>query len=186
MIPSVMACSFSSAASILAAKAQPASLASNSAGTSIVPTPDVPGFNLLLGNNLTPHVIISALHQYTNVKVLSNPSLVVVDNQVATLTVGDQIPVTTGSANILNTATSSSNTVFNSINYENTGIILRVQPRVNFNGNVTLDVDQEISECKQLQRVGSEPDPDDFRPARQEFDRRRRRTDRPARRPHSG
>ena len=121
--------------------------ASNSAGTSIVPTPDVPGFNLLLGNNLTPHVIINALHQYTNVKVLSNPSLVVVDNQVAALTVGDQIPVTTGSANILNTATSASNTVFNSINYENTGIILRVQPRVNFNGNVTLDVDQEISEC---------------------------------------
>jgi general secretion pathway protein D len=122
--------------------------ASNSSGTSIAPTPDVPGFNLLLGNNLTPHVVLSALHQYTNVKVLSNPSLVVVDNQVATLTVGDQIPVTTGSANILNSATSSSNTVFNSINYENTGIILRVQPRVNFNGNVTLDVDQEISECK--------------------------------------
>ncbi|MGA2637522.1 type II secretion system secretin GspD [Methylocella sp.] len=121
--------------------------ASNSAGTSIAPTPDVPGFNLLLGNNLTPHVVISALHQYTNVKVLSNPSLVVVDNQVATLTVGNQIPVTTGSANILNSATASSNTVFNSINYENTGIILRVQPRVNFNGNVTLDVDQEISEC---------------------------------------
>ena len=120
----------------------------NSAGSSVVPSANLPGFNLLLGNNLTPHVIINALHQYTNVKVLSNPSLVVVDNQVATLTVGDQIPVTTGSANILNSATSTSNTVFNSINYQNTGIILRVQPRVNFSGNVTLDIDQEISECK--------------------------------------
>ncbi|MGO9672608.1 MAG: type II secretion system secretin GspD [Methylocella sp.] len=112
------------------------------------PGASLPGFNVMLGNSLTPNVVISALHQYTNVKVLSNPSLVVVDNQVATLTVGDQIPVTTGSANILNSATASSNTVFNSINYENTGIILRVQPRVNFNGNVTLDIDQEISECK--------------------------------------
>jgi general secretion pathway protein D len=119
----------------------------NSASTGL-PGASLPGFNVMLGNNLTPNVVINALHQYTNVKVLSNPSLVVVDNQVATLTVGDQIPVTTGSANILNSATASSNTVFNSINYENTGIILRVQPRVNFNGNVTLDVDQEISECK--------------------------------------
>jgi general secretion pathway protein D len=102
----------------------------------------------VLGSKNTPHVVLNALHQYTNVKVLSNPSLVVVDNQVATLTVGDQIPVTTGSANILNSATSSSNTVYNSVTYQNTGIILRVQPRVNFNGNVTLDIDQEISECK--------------------------------------
>ncbi len=132
-----------------ATTASPASQASNSAGNKHRRRRRMlPGFNLLLGNNLTPHVVLNALHQYTNVKVLSNPSLVVVDNQVATLTVGDQIPVTTGSANILNSATSSSNTVFNSINYENTGIILRVQPRVNFNGNVTLDVDQEISECK--------------------------------------
>jgi general secretion pathway protein D len=121
---------------------------SNSASSSLVPSTDSPGFNLVLGSKNTPHVVLNALHQYTNVKVLSNPSLVVVDNQVATLTVGDQIPVTTGSANILNSATSSSNTVYNSVTYQNTGIILRVQPRVNFNGNVTLDIDQEISECK--------------------------------------
>ena len=133
---------------LLRQRAQTACRPVNSAGSEHRAEPTAPGFNLLLGNNLTPHVIINALHQYTNVKVLSNPSLVVVDNQVATLTVGDQIPVTTGSANILNSATSSSNTVFNSINYQNTGIILRVQPRVNFSGNVTLDIDQEISECK--------------------------------------
>ena len=120
---------------------------SNSAGATSVPGPANPGFNLLLGNKLTPHFVLNALHQYTNVKVLSNPSLVVVDNQVATLTVGDQIPVTTGSANILNSATATSNTVFNSINYQNTGIILRILPRVNFNGNVSLEVDQEISAC---------------------------------------
>jgi general secretion pathway protein D len=120
-------------------------------------TESTPGFNLLVGNALTPHVIISALHQYTNVKVLSNPSLVVVDNQVATLTVGDQIPVTTGSANILNSATAASNTVFNSINYQNTGIILKVKPRINFNGNVLLEIEQEISECKNCTSGGLNP-----------------------------
>lgn|SRR5579883_470649 len=102
-------------------------------------------FNLFLGNKLTPHVIISALNQYTTTKILSNPSLVVVDNQVATLLVGDQVPITTGQANVLNTATVASNTVFNSITYQNTGIILRFQPHTHANGNINLDIDQEIS-----------------------------------------
>ncbi|MFX4497613.1 type II secretion system protein GspD, partial [Acinetobacter baumannii] len=70
-----------------------------------------------------------------------NPSVVVIDNQVATLQVGDEIPVSTGSANVLTT----NNTVVNTIDYRNTGIILRVVPRVNANGNVRLDVEQEIS-----------------------------------------
>jgi general secretion pathway protein D len=73
--------------------------------------------------------------------VLSTPSLVVVDNQFATLQVGDQIPVSTGTATVL----SSSNTVVNTVDYRNTGVILRVAPRVNANGNVLLDIEQEIS-----------------------------------------
>jgi general secretion pathway protein D len=101
----------------------------------------VPGSNLLIGSQLQPRLIISALHGYTDVKILSNPSLVVVDNQPATLQVGDQVPVTTGSATVLST----SNTVVNTVDYKNTGIILRVQPRINSNGNVLLDVEQEIS-----------------------------------------
>lgn len=101
----------------------------------------LPGFNFLLGSALQPRLIINALHQYTDVKVLSNPSLVVVDNQVATLQVGDQVPVTTGTATVLST----SNTVVNTVDYKNTGIILRVQPRINSNGTVLLDVEQEIS-----------------------------------------
>jgi general secretion pathway protein D len=36
------------------------------------------GFNLLIGNQATPHVIINALNQYTTTKILSNPSLVVI------------------------------------------------------------------------------------------------------------
>ena len=90
---------------------------------------------------LEPQVIINALHGYTDVKVLSNPSLVVVDNQVATLQVGDQVPVTTGSATVLST----NNAVVNTIDYQNTGIILRVVPRINSDGKVLLDIEQEIS-----------------------------------------
>jgi general secretion pathway protein D len=100
-----------------------------------------PGFNFLIGSESQPSMILDALHTVTEVKVLSNPSLVVIDNQVATLQVGDQVPVSTGSATVLTT----NNTVVNTIDYRNTGIILRVAPRVNVNGNVRLDIEQEIS-----------------------------------------
>ena len=106
-----------------------------------------PGFNFLIGPEAQPKVIIDALHAVTDVKILSNPSLVVIDNQVATLLVGDEIPVSTGTGNVLNSATSTSNTVVNSIDYRSTGIILRVIPRVSPNGNVRLDVEQEISQA---------------------------------------
>jgi general secretion pathway protein D len=101
----------------------------------------LPGFNFLIGPEAQPSMILDALHTVTNVKVLSNPSVVVIDNQVATLQVGDQVPVSTGSATVL----TANNTVVNTIDYRNTGIILRVVPRVNANGNVRLEIEQEIS-----------------------------------------
>jgi general secretion pathway protein D len=106
-----------------------------------------PGFNFLIGSEAQPNAILDALHAVTDVKILSNPSLVVIDNQVATLQVGDQIPVSTGTGNVLNAATSTNNTIVNSIDYRDTGIILRVIPRVSPNGNVRLDIEQEISQA---------------------------------------
>lgn len=100
-----------------------------------------PGFNFLIGPEAQPRVILDALHAVTSVKVLSNPSLVVIDNQPAVLQVGDQVPVSTGSATVLTT----SNTIVNTIDYRDTGIILRVIPRVSANGIVRLDIEQEIS-----------------------------------------
>jgi general secretion pathway protein D len=102
----------------------------------------LPGFNFLLGTEAQPQVIINALHAVTDVKILSNPSLVVVDNQFATLQVGDQIPVTTQSAQ---SVIAPGAPVVNNIDYRNTGIILRVAPRINANGNVLLNIEQEIS-----------------------------------------
>ena len=99
------------------------------------------GMNVVVGNALTPRAVINALHQLTDVRILSNPSLVVVDNGEATLEVGNQIPISTGSATVL----SANNAVVNTVDYKNTGIIMRVQPRVNSNGSVLLNIDQEIS-----------------------------------------
>jgi general secretion pathway protein D len=104
-----------------------------------------PGFNFLVGQEAQPAMILSALHNVTAVKVLSNPSLVVVNNQSAILQVGDQVPVSTGSASVLNSATAASNTIVNTVDYRNTGIILHVSPRISANGDVRLEIEQEIS-----------------------------------------
>jgi general secretion pathway protein D len=119
---------------------EPASNAVNAAAGALLGRV-LPGFNLLVGSENSPRVILDALHSITDVKVLSNPSLVVLDNQAATLQVGDQVPFSTGTATVL----TANNTVVNTIDYKNTGIILRVLPRANANGNVVLDIEQEIS-----------------------------------------
>ena len=103
------------------------------------------GLNIIAGNPASPRVVINALSAITDVKILSNPSLVVVDNGDASFEVGDQVPVTTGSATVL----SANNAVVNTVNYVNTGVILHVQPHVNYNGSVLLDIDQLVSTVPQ-------------------------------------
>jgi general secretion pathway protein D len=130
----------SNAATVGSGANNPASNAVNAAAGALLGRV-LPGFNFLIGSENSPRVVLDALHGVTDVKVLSNPSLVVLDNQAATLQVGDQVPFSTGTATVL----TANNTVVNTIDYKNTGIILRVLPRANANGNVVLDIEQEIS-----------------------------------------
>jgi general secretion pathway protein D len=112
----------------------------------------LPGFNFLAGTEADPRVIINALHTVTDVKILSTPSLVVIDNQFASLQVGDQIPITTQTA--VSTLTTGA-PIVNNIDYRNTGVILRVAPRINANGNVLLDIEQEISAVSSTASTGT-------------------------------
>jgi general secretion pathway protein D len=101
-----------------------------------------PGLNLLLGPENQPRVILNALSNLTDVKVLSSPSIVALDNQPALLQVGDEIPITTSSATVLSNAATP---IVNTIQMRNTGVILKVLPHVHANGSIRLEVDQEIS-----------------------------------------
>jgi general secretion pathway protein D len=125
----------------------------NTAGvTSAVLSRLIPGFNFLVGTEAQPSVILNALHAVTEVKILSTPSVVVVDNQFASLQVGDQIPITTQTAVSVSTPGAP---VVNSIDYRNTGVILQVAPRINANGNVLLDIQQEISAVSPSSNTGT-------------------------------
>jgi general secretion pathway protein D len=101
-----------------------------------------PGLNFLIGSEALPRVILNALSTITDVKVLSSPSLVAMDNQPALLQVGDEVPITTSTATLLNSGTTPT---VNTIEMRNTGVILKVLPHVNANGSIHLEIDQEIS-----------------------------------------
>jgi len=117
--------------------------ASYSEGTTAMPVQNFPGFSYLFTNGTNISATLNALASITNVKVLSAPNLLVLNNHTAALQVGDEVPVETASS--VSTVTADS-PVVNSIDYLNTGVILKVTPRVNDGGLVLLDISQEVSD----------------------------------------
>jgi general secretion pathway protein D len=100
-----------------------------------------PGFNYILGST-NANVVLNLLSHITNVHVVSAPELLVLDHQSASLLVGNQVPIPTTQSQ--STVTSGAPLV-TTVQYIDTGVILKVSPRVNANGLITLDVGQEVS-----------------------------------------
>ena len=78
----------------------------------------------------------------SNVKFLSTPQVMVLDNQTATIRVGDQIPVTTRSSQ---STTNPDAPIVTEVQFRDTGTLLTVTPRINAGGQVTLEISQEVS-----------------------------------------
>jgi general secretion pathway protein D len=74
----------------------------------------------------------------------------VMENETATIKVGDQVPIQTESS-VDDGVTS------NSFEYRDTGVILKVKPRVSANGTVTIDLGQELSSVKGVTEKGDNP-----------------------------
>ncbi|HCU90200.1 MAG TPA: type II secretion system protein GspD, partial [Gammaproteobacteria bacterium] len=98
----------------------------------------------IINSNGLVRAAINALATESEVSVLSSPSLMVLDNQTATINVGDEIPIPTRSS--ISNIDPNAPTV-NEIEYRNTGVTLQVTPRVNAGGLVTMDLDQEVSDA---------------------------------------
>ena len=112
-------------------------------GPAIEIAPSLPGLNFIAGAGLAnPRIILDAIAAETAVRIVSSPSVVVLHNQAATLQVGEDIPVATRSAVSVIDAQAP---VVNEIDYRQTGVILKVTPRINSSGLVTMEVEQEIS-----------------------------------------
>ena len=95
----------------------------------------------LAGSNAA-QVALNLLQAVSTVHVLSSPQLMVLDNQPARLRVGDLVPYLTQQSQSTLTSTSP---LINSVQYQQTGVVLDVTPRVNSSNLVTLDISQEVS-----------------------------------------
>lgn len=84
--------------------------------------------------------ILTALKEDNETNVLSFPSVVTLDNQEASLSVGQEIPITTGEA-----VGDNFSNAFRTVSREEVGVILTVTPQINEGGTVMLEIEQEIS-----------------------------------------
>ncbi len=102
----------------------------------------VPGFSYAITSGADVRAVLNVLASESKLKVISSPSLMVLNNQTATIEVGDQVPITTQQQQ----STSTTANIVNSIEYRDTGVLLTVTPRVNAGGLVTMEISQEVSD----------------------------------------
>ena len=104
------------------------------------------GFNWsLMDSTGNIRAVLNAFANDSLVNVLSAPSVMVLDNQEATIQVGDEVPT------LSQRQATEGGLPVETVNYRNTGIILKVKPRVNPGGLVTMEVSQEVSAVVQTE-----------------------------------
>ena len=77
----------------------------------------------------------------SDVKILSCPNILALDNKEASIEVGTDVPTQTAST----TSLLDANTVTSSIQYRTVGVLLTVTPHINSSGLVKMDLTQEVS-----------------------------------------
>jgi general secretion pathway protein D len=86
--------------------------------------------------------VVDALSARTDVEVVSAPKLVALNNQSATLQVGDQVPIVVQQSQ--GTVSAGAPLVVTT-EYRDTGVILKIKPRINGEHSVLVNLSQEVS-----------------------------------------
>ena len=100
---------------------------------------DIPG----IGKVLDLKVLARALKSKGGTNVLSTPNLLTLDNEAASIFVGQTIPFVTGS--YVTGGGGTSNNPFQTVQREEVGLKLNVRPQISEGGTVKLDIYQEVS-----------------------------------------
>jgi general secretion pathway protein D len=87
---------------------------------------------------------LRASEEEDNVNILSRPTLLASDNQEAEINIGDEVPIPTTSE-VREDDTGTAKTTETTIQYRDTGIIMRVTPHINKQGMVRMELSQEVS-----------------------------------------
>jgi len=103
----------------------------------------VPGFSYAFkGSGGSTKAVLNMLASESNLSIVSSPTLLVLNNQEASIQVGEEVPVATQQQQ---TTIDPDANIINSIEYRDTGVLLTVTPRINSGGLVIMEVEQETS-----------------------------------------
>ncbi|CAI2797448.1 type II secretion system secretin GspD [Pseudomonas fluorescens group sp.] len=102
-------------------------------------TVNIPG----VGNVMDLKVLARALKSKGGSNVLSTPNLLTLDNEAASIFVGQTIPFVSGS--YVTGGGGTSNNPFQTVTREEVGLKLNVRPQISEGGTVKLDIYQEVS-----------------------------------------
>jgi general secretion pathway protein D len=100
----------------------------------------IAGLGGSIGSNGIFGAIINAVKSDTESNLLSTPSVMTMDNQKASILVGQQVPVTTGEA-----LSQNFDNQFRTVQRQDVGIKLEVKPQINTGGAIKLFLKQEVS-----------------------------------------
>jgi general secretion pathway protein D len=104
-----------------------------------------PGFSYTIMNKAgLVRATLNALAEKSQVRVLSSPSVLVLDNHNATIQIGRQQPIKSS------TTVTSTTGVTESITYKDTGVMLSVTPSVNAGGLITMDISQQVTDVGEI------------------------------------
>jgi general secretion pathway protein D len=89
---------------------------------------------------------LNALSTENRVNVLSNPTIMTTENRKAVINVSTSVPIVTSQQVPVATGGITGNSITQTVEYKDAGIILTVTPRIGEQGTVALDVKQEVNE----------------------------------------
>jgi general secretion pathway protein D len=104
----------------------------------------VPGFSYSwVSKAADVGAVLNALATDSKLKIISSPHITVADNQMAKIQVGDRVPTISQTQTVASTTAATG--IISSVQYTETGVMLSVTPRVNAGGQVTMEINQEVS-----------------------------------------
>ena len=87
----------------------------------------------------------------TNVKVISSPQVLIASNNEAKISVGSKVPIVnseiTNTQSIITNNTDASTNLVRNIQYQDTGVILKITPKVTRGGRIAIKLAQTVSEA---------------------------------------
>ncbi|MBD8532389.1 MULTISPECIES: type II secretion system secretin GspD [unclassified Massilia] len=109
--------------------------------------PSLPGLTLgifkQINGELGLGAVASALENEGAANILSTPNMITLDNELATIKVGRNIPILTGS---FTTGTNGSNNPFQTVDRKDIGLLMKVRPQISEGGVIKLSIYHENSD----------------------------------------